>query len=630
MLEPTVQCHKKRKSEHTEGLNNMALTLSTEKLPETCTLLLSLDLTVHETFDPRTHAPLATDVTENTALQILTGPHTTSTIETEKQLGKGGMGIVICGQQTLPDREVAIKKVLKSSNTYQRMLLQEAQITGQLEHPNIVPIHQISQNENGEIQIIMKKVQGKTLLEQLSSIHATDDNGDNIQLPVSQLQQLLLVCHALEYAHSRHIVHRDIKLENIMVGDFNEVFLMDWGLGMHTINQIGANPGIVGTPCYLAPEMLSGNPDDVDVRTDVYLMGATIHHLLMGTPRHDKQKVRDTLEQAHASAAYEYPLHIPSVFGDMINKACARSKSKRFQSMTELRGALEDALEHWEAIQLTTKATKRLRSFLPTLEDSTDTTHIGREFLRIRTQLESAVDMWNENIEAKEALIELLEAMIEYHVLRLEVSVADALYQELESPSETITQSMHKARTAFNKLAQAHERAQEYDPTQSKSGRRTLIVSLAATSVLLVSFAGAYSLFVSPEVTTIRLMYTGSLVSTSCILGVFLGRKTLLTNKLGAQMARTFTMTSLLATFNHWVGHIYGESPTSIMTVDIFIMAAAFALMKDSIPSAYRIAGMGVILGVIGLLYPQLVHPLLLTTILFSTMWALLDWYKEE
>ncbi len=606
------------------------MTLRTEKLPETCTLLLSLDLTVHETFDPRTHAPLNTDITENTELQIITGPHTTSTVETEECLGKGGMGIVICGQQTLPDREVAIKKVLKSSNTYQRMLLQEAQITGQLEHPNIVPIHQISQNENGEIQIIMKKVQGTTLLEQLSSIHPKNGVNNSFDLPVSHLQQLLLVCHALEYAHSRHIVHRDIKLENIMVGKYNEVFLMDWGLGMHLVNQIGANPGIVGTPCYLAPEMLSGNPDDVDVRTDVYLMGATIHHLLMGKPRHDKPKVRETLEQAQASDPYEYPDRIPSVFGDMLNKACARSKSKRFQSMQELRIALEDALEHWEAIQLTTKATNLLNVFLPTLQDATDTTSIGREFLRIRTLLESAVEMWNDNIAAKVSLNTLLEAMIEYHVRRLEVSVADSLYQELQSPSDHLTESMHKARTEYNKLAQAHERAQEYDPTHSKSGRRTLIVSLAATAVLLISFAGAYSLFVSPEVTTTRLMYTGSLVSTSCIVGVFLGRKTLLTNKLGAQMARTFTMTSLLATFNHGVGHLYKESPTSIMTVDIFIIAAAFALMKESIPSAYRIAVMGITFGVTGLLYPQFVHPLLLITILFSTMWALLDWYKEE
>ena len=169
--------------------------MSNSTLPETCTLMLSLDLTVYKTFDPRTHIGMNTEVTENTALQELVGHYETKTVETDVCLGKGGMGIVLCGQQSLPDREVAIKKVLKPSNTYQRMLLQEAQITGQLEHPNIVPIHQIKRDDNGDILIIMKKVHGKTLMEMLPSLHEVKP----YQLPVDQLQQLMLICHALEY-----------------------------------------------------------------------------------------------------------------------------------------------------------------------------------------------------------------------------------------------------------------------------------------------------------------------------------------------------------------------------------------------------------------------------------------------
>jgi hypothetical protein len=153
---------------------------------------------------------------------------------------------------------------------------------------------------------------------------------------------------------------------------------------------------------------------------------------------------------------------------------------------------------------------------------------------------------------------------------------------------------------------------------------------LVAIAVLLVSFAAAYSYFVTLEVTTLRLMYTGSVVFIFCIMGVFIGRKSLLTNKLGAQMARTFTTTSLLATFNHWIGHLNGESPTAIMSVDMFIMAIAFASMKDGIRSAYYIASMGIIFAIIGALYPSVCHPLLLLTILLSSMWALLDWFKEE
>ena len=601
--------------------------MSNSTLPETCTLMLSLDLTVYKTFDPRTHIGMNTEVTENTALQELVGHYETKTVETDVCLGKGGMGIVLCGQQSLPDREVAIKKVLKPSNTYQRMLLQEAQITGQLEHPNIVPIHQIKRDDNGDILIIMKKVHGKTLMEMLPSLHEVKP----YQLPVDQLQQLMLICHALEYAHSKEIVHRDIKLENIMVGDFNEVFLMDWGLGMHLINQIGANPGIVGTPSYLAPEMLSGNPEDIDIRTDVYLMGATIHHLLMGTPRHDGTKVRETLEQAYASNPIDYPEYIPSIFGNILNKACTQQKSQRYQSVTDLRLALEEALEHWEAIQLTQRAELALDRFKTQLsQQPEDSSILFRTFLRIRTLLESAVEMWNGNELAKTRLEELLYLMIDYHISRLEVSSAESLLADIQSPTPELVKRLTLAQTEYQKLSSAHELAQEYDPLQSKSGRKTLIVSLAASSVSLVSFAFAYSLFVSQEVTTLRLMFTGSVVSIACIIGIFVGRKTLLSNKLGAQMAKTFTMTSLLATFNHWVGHLNAEAPNAIMAMDMFILAAAFSMMRDSIRSAYRIALMSVVFACIGVLSPSFSHPLLLATILFSTMWALMDWYKEE
>ena len=600
------------------------MTLSESKLPETCTLLLSLDLNTQATFDPRTY--MATEVTENTSHLKITEQIETLTIEQEAVLGKGGMGVVKCGQQRYPDREVAIKKVIRPSNTHQRMLLHEAQITGQLEHPSIVPIHQIKQDDDGNVEIIMKRVQGKTLLELLESVHNTPD----YTLPVTDVQYLIQTCFALEYAHNQNIVHRDIKLENIMVGDFNEVFLMDWGLGMDIVSKVGAHPGIVGTPCYMAPEMLSGNPDDIDFRTDVYLMGATIHHLLTGQPRHNGGNVRDTLELVLTSQPHKYPNEIPSVFGKMLNKACHQAKSERYQTIKELREALEAALSHWEAIQLTERAKGMLHQFEATVLKTKNNAEITKQYLKIRALLESSIEMWNDNTTATEALNHLLILMIEHHIDRLELSVAESLFDELHTTTEALRDKLITAQNEYKKLSNAHALAQEYDPLQSKSGRKTLIVSIAATSVLLVSFAGAYSMFVSPEVTTLRLMYTGSLVSIACIVGVFLGRKTLLTNKLGAQMARTFTTTSVLATFNHWIGHLNSEVPAAIMSVDMFIMAIAFASMKESIRSAYYIAAVGMTFATIGALYPNVCHPLLLLTIVISSMWALLDWYKED
>lgn len=599
--------------------------MSESTLPEPCTILLSFDLDIDKTFDPRTH--MATDVSENMTPDLPSDPVETHTIETDVILGKGGMGIVKSGQQRFPDREVAIKKVIRPSNAHQRMLLQEAQLTGQLEHPSIVPIHQITQDASGNIEIIMKRVHGKTLLGLLTHMH----NATEYRLPVIHLQHLIQACFALEYAHNQNIVHRDIKLENIMVGDFNEVFLMDWGLGMNTVTNVGAHSGIVGTPSYMAPEMLTGDPTSVDVRTDVYLMGATIHHLLTNQPRHHKPTVRETLELVYTSPSYEYPPEIPSIFGEMLNKACAYSKSDRFQSMTELREALEDALSHWEAIQITQKAEQLLQHFTQYLNNTDiDNLEVSKQYLKIRTLLESSIEIWSENQSAIESLHQLLVLMIGYHLQRLELSVAESLFTELLHPPKDLEKRLRAAQSEFEKLSNAHALAQEYDPLHSKSGRKSLMLSLAAAAVLLVSFAAAYSMLVSPEVTTLRLMYTGSTVSIFCITGVFLGRKTLLSNKLGAQMARVFVTTSLLASFNHWVGHINGESATAIMSVDMFIIAVAFASMREGIKSAYYIAGLLFTFAVLGALYPNICHALILLSILTSSMWALLDWYQEE
>ena len=95
-------------------------------------------------------------------------------------------------------------------------------------------------------------------------------------------------------------------------------------------------------------------------------------------------------------------------------------------------------------------------------------------------------------------------------------------------------------------------------------------------------------------------------------------------------MARVFVTTSLLASFNHWIGHINGEEPAAIMSVDMFVIAVAFASMREGIRSAYYIAGLGFTFAILGGLYPDICHPLMLLSILISSMWALLDWYRED
>ena len=131
------------------------------------------------------------------------------------------MGIVYLAEQTTPNRHVALKTIKTQNHTLEKLLLQEAMITGSLSHPDIIPIFEISKTENG-LEVLMQKVEGKTLQEM---IDGQPQKGEDLRFCISVL---LRVCQALEYAHTKNIVHRDIKPENIMYGQFGEVYLLDW------------------------------------------------------------------------------------------------------------------------------------------------------------------------------------------------------------------------------------------------------------------------------------------------------------------------------------------------------------------------------------------------------------------
>ena len=494
------------------------------------------------------------------------------------------MGIVTTGIQEYPKRYVAIKKILKDSKTYHRMLLHEAQIMGQLEHPNIVPVHQICQDEDGGLMVVMKKVNGQTLDAILKKCQ-----GASIENKIPMIEMLVQVCHALEYAHSQSIVHRDIKCENIMIGDFNEVLLMDWGLAFNMETTENAHHGVVGTPSYMAPEMLTGSTKDVGVFTDVYLLGATLHHILMDTPRHNKKNVEEALRASILSAAYVYPSTIPHTFATITNKACSKEPDQRYQSVSEFRTSLDEALHHFEAIQITERARVLFTTLREMISSQAPTLDIQHAFMKTRSLLEGAVEMWPGNTDGLALLQDVLECMVHHHLDNMEIPIARPLFLNLHNPSEPLRKRFNRKEREYVELSEAQAIAQEYNPLKSKHGRRTLIVSLVASAVSLISFAGTYSYFVSSNVTTIRLIITGSIVFAASTTGVLLGRKTLLNNKLGQQMSRTLIITPGLALFNHVCGHLYAIDTNAIMTLDLCIMAVTYALLREIVKSGYQI-----------------------------------------
>ena len=169
------------------------------------------------------------------------------------RLGQGGMGVVLAARQASVNRSVALKKISPAHATdpeSRLKFLTEAVVTGDLEHPNIVPIYDVGKDESGLLFYSMKHVKG-TPWDQVITQRSITEN----------LEILMKVADAVAFAHSRNVVHRDLKPENVMLGDYGEVLVMDWGLAIKLDSPAAKSAGLGGTPAYMAPEMVFTRPD---------------------------------------------------------------------------------------------------------------------------------------------------------------------------------------------------------------------------------------------------------------------------------------------------------------------------------------------------------------------------------
>jgi serine/threonine protein kinase len=214
------------------------------------------------------------------------------------------MGDVWLAVDPLIGRQVALKRIRAKHSNQELRFMAEAQIAGQLEHPSIVPVHDLGKGDDGLPFYIMKFVRGDSFKKVIQDFHA-QRKADKPGWPV-RWRQLLDVfvdlCEAVAYAHSRGVIHRDLKPDNVMVGPFGETMVLDWGLaklqnqpeapgtptymavtssGHSADTQAGS---VIGSPPYMPPEMAEGHADQAGPPADVYLLGATLYSILTNEP----------------------------------------------------------------------------------------------------------------------------------------------------------------------------------------------------------------------------------------------------------------------------------------------------------------------------------------------------------
>ncbi len=290
---------------------------------------------------PPSHAPLAPALPGYEVLDLV---------------AVGGMGELWRVHDPSLDR-TAVMKVLRPEFTGHTgataRFLAEAQATAQLDHPAIVPVHEVGTLDDGRPYFTMRLVRGRTLLEAIAALHADPEAAAAGGLQ-RMVQHFGVICDAVAHAHARGVLHRDLKPENVMVGGFGEVQVMDWGLAKvqgrsdgdllgvnlparsHVQTQVGT---IFGTPAYMPPEQAAGDLSLVDARSDVYSLGAVLYTLLAGRPPFDGPDTVAVLAKVRSGerpAPIQGQLPLPRALVDLCERAMQPDPEARYPDAAAL------------------------------------------------------------------------------------------------------------------------------------------------------------------------------------------------------------------------------------------------------------------------------------------------------
>ncbi|NUQ72500.1 MAG: protein kinase [Polyangiaceae bacterium] len=285
-----------------------------------------------------------------------------------RQLGKGAMGEVHLCKDGRIGRDVAMKVILplaQSDNQARARFIREARVQGQLEHPSIVPVYDLGIDPSGAIFFTMKYLRGMTLAQVIRGLRHKDQEIVKHYSRRRLVSAFASVCLAVDFAHARGVVHRDLKPSNIMLGDFGEVYVLDWGIaklkepepdrGIAVEDSLEedvqtAAGKILGTFGYMAPEQALGRGAALDKRSDVYSLGAILFELLTLEPLIPKstwnEMLRTTLKGAVAKASERAPdKDVPPELEAICVKATRLDASERYASARELHEAVERYLD---------------------------------------------------------------------------------------------------------------------------------------------------------------------------------------------------------------------------------------------------------------------------------------------
>jgi formylglycine-generating enzyme required for sulfatase activity/predicted Ser/Thr protein kinase len=433
----------------------------------------------------------------------------------EREIGKGGMGRVLLAYDRDFRRRVAMKTLLGSAESPARLsrFLEEAQATAQLEHPNIAPVYDLGKEASGAPFFTMKWIRGRDLKEILD---AKDPDRSLIGL-VQILQQAAMGVH---FANSRGVIHRDLKPHNVMVGDYGEVLVVDWGLakilGRKDPDAAPAAEGppstergdegrftiegsVQGSPAYMSPEQARGEVREIDARTDVFGLGAILYEILTSFPPYDDASSQVATGKARRGAVVPPSARapdraIPAALDAICGKALAPQKSDRFQSAREFHDALQRYVEGTHDAERRAAEAARLRAAADRMREALREAE-AREAEVCGAEAELRLQLSDHEPEG--AKVPLWELQAKRHSAREEASAAfnraTAAYQAVLSidAKDALARSA-LAEIFFEKLAAAEDRgdrdaAQLYEGMVEQYGAERFRIELEGRGLVKLS-----------------------------------------------------------------------------------------------------------------------------------------------